>query len=81
MHRFARLASGPIWRRADFEAWAKRTLPLPTGRPRKVESRETSAARRVLSKLLVLRRPKGLRSRTTGVTGAVPGGAAGSSAP
>jgi predicted DNA-binding transcriptional regulator AlpA len=30
-----RLASGPIWRRSDVEAWAKRMLPLPTGRPRK----------------------------------------------
>jgi predicted DNA-binding transcriptional regulator AlpA len=26
-----RLASGPVWRRADVEAWAKETLPLPTG--------------------------------------------------
>ncbi len=32
----ARLASGPVWRRADVEAWAQRTLPLPrTGRPPK----------------------------------------------
>lgn len=30
-----RLASGPVWRRADVEAWAKANLPLPTGRPRK----------------------------------------------
>lgn len=27
-----------VWRRVDVEAWAARTLPLPTGRPRKVES-------------------------------------------
>jgi hypothetical protein len=32
-----RLASGPIWRRADVERWAKAMLPLPAGRPRKVE--------------------------------------------
>jgi predicted DNA-binding transcriptional regulator AlpA len=37
-----RLAAGPVWRRVDVEAWAKRTLPLPTGRPRK---REGSASR------------------------------------
>lgn len=30
-----RLASGPVWRRADVEAWAKASLPLPTGRPRR----------------------------------------------
>jgi prophage regulatory protein len=30
-----RLASGPVWRRNDVEAWAKEHLPLPTGRPRK----------------------------------------------
>ena len=28
-----RLASGPVWRRADVEAWAKAHLPLPPGRP------------------------------------------------
>ena len=32
-----RLASGRVWRRADVVTWAKRTLPLPPGRPRKVE--------------------------------------------
>jgi predicted DNA-binding transcriptional regulator AlpA len=26
-----RLASGPIWRRADIERWARETLPLPPG--------------------------------------------------
>jgi predicted DNA-binding transcriptional regulator AlpA len=30
-----RLASGPIWRQADVEAWAADHLPLKTGRPRK----------------------------------------------
>jgi predicted DNA-binding transcriptional regulator AlpA len=30
-----RLASGPVWRRADIEAWAAKTLPLRTGRPPK----------------------------------------------
>jgi len=30
----ARLASGPIWRRAEIEAWASKHLPLPSGRPR-----------------------------------------------
>jgi hypothetical protein len=30
-----RLASGPVWRRVDVEAWAKANLPLPTGRPRR----------------------------------------------
>lgn len=30
-----RLAAGPIWRRADIEEWAAKTLPLPTGRPPK----------------------------------------------
>jgi predicted DNA-binding transcriptional regulator AlpA len=30
-----RLASGPVWRRADVEAWGKANLPLPPGRPRK----------------------------------------------
>lgn len=32
----ARLSAGLVWRRADVEAWAERTLPLPrTGHPRK----------------------------------------------
>ena len=31
----ARLASGPIWRRAEIEAWASAHLPLQPGRPRK----------------------------------------------
>jgi len=30
-----RLATGPVWRRVDVEAWAKAHLPLPTGRPPK----------------------------------------------
>jgi predicted DNA-binding transcriptional regulator AlpA len=30
-----RLARGHVWRRRDVDSWAKRTLPLPTGRPRK----------------------------------------------
>ncbi|MGH3040715.1 MAG: helix-turn-helix transcriptional regulator [Gaiellaceae bacterium] len=30
----ARLSHGPVWRRRDVDAWAKKTLPLPTGRPR-----------------------------------------------
>jgi predicted DNA-binding transcriptional regulator AlpA len=30
-----RLAAGPVWSRADVEAWAAKTLPLPTGRPPK----------------------------------------------
>ncbi len=30
-----RLATGRVWRRADIERWAKKTLPLPAGRPRK----------------------------------------------
>ena len=30
-----RLASGPIYRRADVLAWAKANLPLKPGRPRK----------------------------------------------
>lgn len=34
----AELDRGRVWARADVEAWAKRTLPLPTGRPRKAES-------------------------------------------
>ncbi len=29
-----RLASGPVWRRADVDAWAKAHLPLPPGRPK-----------------------------------------------
>lgn len=32
-----RLAAGPVWLRADVEEWARRMLPLPTGRPRKPE--------------------------------------------
>ena len=28
-----RLASGPIWRRADIEAWGEKHLPLQAGRP------------------------------------------------
>ena len=28
-----RLASGPVWRRAEVEAWAKANLPLKPGRP------------------------------------------------
>jgi prophage regulatory protein len=32
---FARLASGRVWRRKDVKAWARRTLPLQMGRPRK----------------------------------------------
>jgi predicted DNA-binding transcriptional regulator AlpA len=28
-----RLASGPIWRRVDVEAWGESHLPLPPGRP------------------------------------------------
>jgi predicted DNA-binding transcriptional regulator AlpA len=28
-----RLASGPIWRRADVAKWGKAYLPLPPGRP------------------------------------------------
>jgi prophage regulatory protein len=30
-----RVSAGPIWLRADVEAWAKTHLPLPPGRPRK----------------------------------------------
>jgi len=30
-------AAGPVWLRRDVERWAKETLPLPTGRPRKEE--------------------------------------------
>ena len=32
---FGRIAAGRVWLRADVERWAKETLPLPTGRPRK----------------------------------------------
>jgi predicted DNA-binding transcriptional regulator AlpA len=28
-------AAGPVWLRRDVERWAKETLPLQTGRPRK----------------------------------------------
>jgi predicted DNA-binding transcriptional regulator AlpA len=28
-------AAGSVWLRRDVERWAKQTLPLPTGRPRK----------------------------------------------
>ena len=28
-------AAGPVWLRRDVQRWAKETLPLPTGRPRK----------------------------------------------
>jgi predicted DNA-binding transcriptional regulator AlpA len=31
----ARLSAGPVWRRADVEAWGKEYLPLRTGRPPK----------------------------------------------
>jgi predicted DNA-binding transcriptional regulator AlpA len=34
-----RLAAGPIWRRRDVEAWAKKRLPLPTGRPARASAR------------------------------------------
>jgi predicted DNA-binding transcriptional regulator AlpA len=30
-----RLAAGRVWLRADVKRWAKQTLPLPEGRPRK----------------------------------------------
>jgi predicted DNA-binding transcriptional regulator AlpA len=30
-----RVSTGFIWLRSDVKAWAKRTLPLRTGRPRK----------------------------------------------
>jgi hypothetical protein len=30
-----RIAAGRVWLQADVERWAKQTLPLPTGRPRK----------------------------------------------
>jgi predicted DNA-binding transcriptional regulator AlpA len=29
------LAAGRVWRRKDVEKWAAKTLPLPSGRPRK----------------------------------------------
>ena len=29
------LSSGRVWRQKDVTAWARRTLPLKTGRPRK----------------------------------------------
>ncbi len=32
-----RIAAGRVWLRDQVEAWAKETLPLPTGRPRKEE--------------------------------------------
>jgi hypothetical protein len=32
-----KIAAGRVWLRADVETWAKETLPLPTGRPRKEE--------------------------------------------
>jgi predicted DNA-binding transcriptional regulator AlpA len=28
-----RLASGPVWARADVERWATQHMPLPPGRP------------------------------------------------
>ena len=30
-----RLASGPVWRRDEVEAWGRQNLPLRTGRPPK----------------------------------------------
>jgi predicted DNA-binding transcriptional regulator AlpA len=30
-----RLASGPVWRRDEVEAWGREKLPLRTGRPPK----------------------------------------------
>jgi predicted DNA-binding transcriptional regulator AlpA len=30
-----RLASGPVWHRAEVEEWAKSHLPLTSGRPRR----------------------------------------------
>ncbi len=33
-----RLASGPVWRRAEVERWARDHLPLPPGRPRKPQA-------------------------------------------
>jgi hypothetical protein len=35
-----RIASGPVWRREDVEAWAKARLPLPQGRPAAPKSPE-----------------------------------------
>jgi hypothetical protein len=32
-----RLASGPVWSRQALDGWARATLPLPMGRPRKRE--------------------------------------------
>jgi predicted DNA-binding transcriptional regulator AlpA len=34
----ARLASGPVWRREEIEAWGAEQLPLRTGRPPKSPS-------------------------------------------
>jgi predicted DNA-binding transcriptional regulator AlpA len=31
------IAAGRVWLRRDVQRWAKETLPLPTGRPRKGE--------------------------------------------
>ena len=31
------IAAGRVWLRANVETWAKATLPLPEGRPRKEE--------------------------------------------
>jgi hypothetical protein len=28
-----RLATGPVWKRADVEVWAAKTLPIRRGRP------------------------------------------------
>ena len=33
-----RVSAGPIWLRADVQAWGKKHLPLPPGRPRKSSS-------------------------------------------
>jgi hypothetical protein len=33
-----RLASGPVWRRAEVEAWGRGHLPLRTGRPLKEDA-------------------------------------------
>jgi hypothetical protein len=32
-----RIAAGRVWLKADVATWAAKTLPLPTGRPRKEE--------------------------------------------
>lgn len=32
---YDRLSTGRVWRRRDVERWARATLPLRTGRPRK----------------------------------------------